>query len=47
VVITQTVKGSTGMLSTFFGPRVGESARQLPEPLDSDNVLDAVIVEDD
>lgn len=47
MVITQTVKGSTGMLSTFFGPKVGEAARALPEPIDSDDVLDAVVLGDD
>lgn len=47
MTITQTVKGSGGLVSAFFGNKVGESARALPAPVESDDVIDAVLGDDD
>lgn len=47
MVVTQTIKGSSGMVSAFFGKSVGEATRALPVPIDTDEVLDAIVESDD
>ena len=46
VKVTMEARGRAGVLSRLFGDRVGTNAKMLSQPMDSDDVIDAVVDED-
>lgn len=45
VKVTMEARGRSGVLSRLFGDRVGTNAKMLSQPIDSEDVIDAVIEE--
>jgi hypothetical protein len=45
VKVTMEARGRSGVLSRLFGDRVGTNAKMLSQPIDSEDVIDAVIDE--
>lgn len=46
VKVTMEARGRSGVLSRLFGDRVGTNAKMLSQPIDSEDVMDAIITED-
>lgn len=46
VKVTMEARGRSGVLSRLFGDRVGANAKMLSQPVDSDDVIDALVDED-
>jgi hypothetical protein len=47
IKMTVEARGRSGVLSRLFGDRVGDNARMLSQPVDSEDVLDAVLDPDE
>jgi hypothetical protein len=45
VKMTVEARGRSGVLSRLFGDKVGTNARMLSQPIDSDDVIDAIVEE--